>query len=101
MNSVSIAMATYNGKSYIGEQLASLANQSVAPAELIVTDDCSNDGTLDVIGHFAITAPFPVRIFKNERRIGHRENFMHAASLCTSDLIAFCDQDYIWDPKKL
>jgi glycosyltransferase involved in cell wall biosynthesis len=81
MSSVSVAMATYNGEAHIHEQLLSLANQSLAPVELVVADDCSGDRTLDIVREFARTAPFAVRIYENETRLGYRANFMRAASL--------------------
>ena len=101
MFSVSIAMATYNGSRYIREQLASLAAQSCLPTELVITDDCSNDGTLELASDFARAAPFPMRLYRNPTRLGYRANFMRAASLCNSDLIAFCDQDDVWYPHKI
>jgi glycosyltransferase involved in cell wall biosynthesis len=99
--SVSIALATYNGARYIREQLDDLTAQTHLPAELVVCDDGSTDGTLDIIEQFATTAPFPVRIHRNAERLGYRANFMKCAGLCTSDLIAFCDQDDRWQPQKL
>jgi glycosyltransferase involved in cell wall biosynthesis len=101
MTAVSIAMATYNGERHIRRQLDSLAAQTAVPSELVVTDDCSRDTTLEVIDVFAKTAPFPVRVYRNETRLGYRANFMRAASLCRSDLIAFCDQDDYWYPSKI
>jgi glycosyltransferase involved in cell wall biosynthesis len=98
---VSIAMATYNGSRYIGQQLQSLAKQSHAPAELVVTDDGSTDDTIQIVERFAATAPFPVRIQVNGTRLGYRTNFMRAAHLCECELIAFCDQDDVWYPDKL
>src|SRR5690349_6672659 len=71
---VSIAMATYNGARYIGEQLDDLARQTQPPAELVVSDDSSSDGTLAIVERFASKAPFPVRIHSNPRRLGYREN---------------------------
>jgi glycosyltransferase involved in cell wall biosynthesis len=97
----SIAMATYNGEKYIGEQLESLARQALLPFELVVTDDGSSDGTLDILTDFSESAPFPVRIFRNATRLGYEENFLKAASLCSGDVIAFCDQDDIWMERKL
>ncbi|MGI4748848.1 MAG: glycosyltransferase [Janthinobacterium lividum] len=94
-------MATCNGSEYILEQLDSLANQIVLPAELVVTDDASDDDTVSIVRRFATTATFPVRIYRNHERLGYRANFMKAASLCSSPLIAFCDQDDIWYPNKL
>jgi glycosyltransferase involved in cell wall biosynthesis len=101
MLSVSVAMATYNGEQHLRRQLASLAAQSYAPAELVVVDDGSDDETLSIITAFAKDSPFPVRVHRNETRLGYRGNFMRAANLCTSDLIAFCDQDDSWYPNKI
>lgn len=98
---ISIAMATYNGAKYISDQLETLARQSLLPAELVVTDDGSSDGTLSILEAFSAKAPFPVRVFRNSTRLGYDENFLNAASLCTGNLIAFCDQDDLWMEQKL
>ncbi|MBV8703630.1 MAG: glycosyltransferase [Acetobacteraceae bacterium] len=99
--SVSIAMATYNGTAFLKDQLASLAAQTRLPAELVITDDCSTDTTLELARDFARAAPFAVRVHQNPARLGYRANFMRAMSLCSGDLIAFCDQDDVWRPHKL
>ena len=83
-------MATYNGRQHIRRQLDSLAAQTLIPAELVITDDGSDDDTISVVEEFAKNAPFAVKVFRNEARLGYRKNFMRAASLCQSDLIAFC-----------
>lgn len=98
---ISIAMATYNGEKYIGEQLDTLARQTLLPFELVVTDDGSTDRTLDIVKAFSGSAPFPVRVFQNPTRFGYEENFLKAASLCRGDVIAFCDQDDVWMDRKL
>lgn len=98
---ISIAMATYNGARYLAEQLASFGRQTVLPFELVVTDDGSSDGTVDIISHFSRTAPFPVRLFRNEKNLGFADNFLKAASLCQGDWIAFSDQDDVWMDQKL
>ncbi|WP_075323129.1 glycosyltransferase [Acidithiobacillus albertensis] len=98
---ISIAMATYNGAQYIREQLDSLAAQTLLPCELVVTDDGSTDATLEIVRDFAREAPFPVRIYCNENRLGYADNFLYAASSCEGDLIAFCDQDDVWMMEKL
>ena len=51
--SVSVAMATFNDKKRVIEQLESLARQTLMPVELIVTDDGSSDKTSDFILGFA------------------------------------------------
>jgi glycosyltransferase involved in cell wall biosynthesis len=101
MTTISIAMATYNGEQFIREQLDSLAAQTYLPSELVITDDGSNDATLEIIANFSLTAPFPVHVHRNGSRLNYRANFMKCASLCSGELIAFCDQDDIWDQDKL
>jgi hypothetical protein len=98
---VSVAMATYRGERFILDQLNSIAAQTHLPDELVVTDDSPDSSTFDILRRFAETAPFPVRILKNETRLGYRGNFLKAMSLCRGDLIALCDQDDIWKREKI
>jgi glycosyltransferase involved in cell wall biosynthesis len=98
---ISVAMTTFNGARYLGEQLASLSSQTVKPLELVVCDDGSTDETVAILQSFSAGAPFTVRIFQNAERLGYQQNFMKAASLCKGSLIAFCDQDDIWNEDKL
>ncbi|HVE07478.1 MAG TPA: glycosyltransferase [Paraburkholderia sp.] len=98
---VSVALATCEGARYLAAQLASVAAQTWLPAELVVCDDCSSDDTVRLVEAFATEAPFPVRLVVNPKRLGYRANFMQAAQLCRSELIAFCDQDDVWDANKL
>jgi glycosyltransferase involved in cell wall biosynthesis len=100
-SSISIAMATFNGARYLGEQLSSLSSQTVKPLELVVCDDESTDETAAILQSFSGLAPFTVRIFQNVERLGYKQNFMKAASLCKGPVIAFCDQDDIWNDDKL
>lgn len=98
---ISIAMATYNGKKYLQEQLESFVAQKNLPHELVVCDDGSSDETLSIVSSFSEYAPFPVRIYKNPENLGYADNFLKAASLCKGDWIAFSDQDDVWLPEKL
>lgn len=99
--SISVAMATYNGRRYLPEQLASLVAQERRPDELVVCDDGSTDGTVELLGEFARTAPFRVRIHRNERNLGVLRNFEKALSLCEGDLVFMSDQDDVWLPDKI
>jgi glycosyltransferase involved in cell wall biosynthesis len=101
MKRISVAMATFDGERFLAEQLASLARQTVLPSELVVHDDGSSDGTLDVVAGFAGESPFPVRVERGERRLGFADAFLAAAGSCSGELIAFCDQDDVWLPEKL
>jgi glycosyltransferase involved in cell wall biosynthesis len=99
--SISIAMCTYNGEKYVREQLDSFVEQQRRPDELIVCDDASTDRTADIIRSFAAEAPFHVRVVVHPRNIGRMQNFSHAVSLCTRDIIFLSDQDDVWHVDKI
>jgi len=101
VRSISIVMATFNGAEFLRSQLDSLAFQTLLPIELIISDDHSTDETLQIATSFSKCAPFPVRIYENDSRVGYRANFMRAAALAKGELVAFCDQDDVWMPEKL
>jgi glycosyltransferase involved in cell wall biosynthesis len=99
--SISIALATYNGEAYLGDLLTSLVRQTYLPVELVVVDDASVDGTVATVEAFARDAPFAVRLVKKLENHGYVTTFLHAAQLCNSQLVAFCDQDDVWCVDKL
>ena len=45
---ISVCMASYNGKEYIQEQIETILANLSEEDELIISDDGSTDGTLDV-----------------------------------------------------
>lgn len=101
MTTISIALTTYNGEKFLPELLESLAKQTRLPDEIVITDDASADDTLSIVKKFSANAPFAVRFYRNPERLGWARNFVHAAQLCSSELIAFCDQDDVWLPTKI
>lgn len=98
---ISVAMATYNGAKHIIQQVDSLLRQTTPPDELVITDDCSSDATLDLVREHLAGSPCPVRIFQNDRRLGYGRNFLQAAMLCRNEYVAFCDQDDVWREDKI
>lgn len=96
---ISIAIATYNGKNYLRKQLDSLYNQELVPDEIVVSDDGSTDGTLEILKEYSDRYGLIYSI--NPGPHGVNNNFFRAISLCTKDYIAICDQDDIWLPNKL
>jgi len=98
---ISIAMASYNGAEYISEQLESFLRQTRLPDEVVITDDCSDDGTVKIIEEFAQSAPFDVRLYLNDHNLGYAGNFNKSLSLTTGDLVFLCDQDDVWFPEKI
>ena len=98
---ISVAMATYNGMSYIEEQLDSLRSQFQLPHEVVICDDASTDGTADFIDeyiekHFL----FGWKLYRNTENVGFKRNFLSAISKTDGDIIFLCDQDDIWYENK-
>lgn len=98
---VSIALCTYNGEDYLSEQLQSFLRQSQLPDELVVCDDCSQDGTAAIVEEFRSKAPFPVKFHLNEHNLGSTKNFERAIGFCSKDVVFFSDQDDVWDQRKI
>jgi len=95
---VSIALCTYNGQTYIKEQLDSLINQTYQNIEIIIVDDCSTDNTEQIcLSYNNIKLSF----YQNEINIGYTKNFEKAITLCNGDYICLCDQDDIWVSDKI
>lgn len=97
---ISIAMATYNGAKYIGEQLDSIIHQTYTNIEIVIVDDCSKDDTVAVIEQYQEQYPF-IYLHINEQNSGVTVTFEHAISKCTGEFIAISDQDDIWELNKL
>lgn len=98
---VSIVLAACNGARFLEAQLQSLKAQTRPPFELIIADDLSTDGTLDVARRSTSDCAFAVEIHRNPQRLGFRDNFLQAALRARGDFVAFCDQDDVWRPDKL
>jgi glycosyltransferase involved in cell wall biosynthesis len=98
---ISIALATFNGERYLRDQLDSLIAQTHLPLEIVVCDDGSDDATLSIIDDVASKSKVPIHVVLNSARLGWRENFTKAIGLCRGELVAFCDQDDVWLPRKL
>ena len=90
---VSVCMATYNGATYVGEQLRSILDELDDQDEVIVVDDASSDATVDVIN--ALDDP-RVRVHLQPRNRGYVRTFERAMGLATGDVVMLADQDDVW-----
>jgi glycosyltransferase involved in cell wall biosynthesis len=86
-------MATYNGSSYLSEQLDSILSQLHAEDELIISDDHSTDDTRSIIARYKDKR---VTQIMNTGKPGHVWNFGNAMAHATGEFIALSDQDDIW-----
>jgi glycosyltransferase involved in cell wall biosynthesis len=98
--SISVAMATCNGAPFIRQQIDSILAQDLPPAEIVVCDDCSTDGTAELLSD--LHAAGKIRYYPNAERLGVTGNFKRAVSLCRKgNWVALSDQDDVWQPDKL
>lgn len=98
---VSICIATYNQKSYIRQCIESALNQSAHfPWELLVGDDCSDDGTSDEISLILADRPTAFHI-RHQQRKGASANIQALFGLARGRYIAYLDGDDYWLPNKL
>jgi len=95
---VSVITPVYNGRRFLRGTLESVARQTMAPLEVIVVDDGSTDGSIDVLGGF--TPPFPVRVLQQANK-GQSAARNHGARVATGEFLAFLDQDDEWMPRHL
>lgn len=97
---VSVLLCTYNGAKYIREQLDSIRRQSYPLLEVLAFDDCSTDGTLDVLNAYAAEWPL-LKVQRNPQNFGFNRNFEQALRAGKGDVLAISDQDDIWLPEKI
>ena len=97
---VSIVMPAYNCEKYIGETIESILAQSYPHWELLVVDDASSDGTVDVVSEYSNRDP-RIRCRRLEVNSGAAVARNTAIELAEGEFIAFCDSDDLWMPQKL
>ena len=100
---VAILMCTYRGEQFLVEQLNSLEEQTHRNWVLVVSDDGSNDATLDILRQYQAKWPQGKMTIRNGPKQGFCNNFLSLA--CDPQIqalyFAFCDQDDVWLPEKL
>ncbi len=100
MRKYSVALCTYNGRKYVIEQLHSIINQSIKPTQIVVSDDGSTDGTVDIVKEYLSDKGINHIVTCNQLQRGVSNNFLNAMKLCTEDIIFTSDQDDYWMPQK-
>lgn len=106
---IAVAMCTYNGAEYIVEQLETMAAQTLLPAQIVVSDDGSTDGTIALLKQawerLQIRTPelthIELIVLVNAAPRGVTKNFEQAISATTKKWIVLADQDDIWFPSRL
>lgn len=94
---VGIVMIAYNVVKYIGQAIDSvLAQEPDFDYELFVGDDCSTDGTRELVLKYAAACPDRIHVALRERNLGMNPNFFATWNEARGDFIALLDADDYW-----
>lgn len=89
---LSICIPTYNGLPHIGRLLDSLTKCDSREFEVVISDDCSVDGTWEYLQTFS-QHESRVRVARNDLNLGMDRNFACSVKLATGEFIWLCGQD--------
>jgi glycosyltransferase involved in cell wall biosynthesis len=100
---VSIMMVTYNHAPYITQAIEGVLKQKTNfPIELVIGEDCSTDGTREIVFGYQKKYPDIIRVIASDKNVGALENSERTAKTCRGKYIAFCEGDDYWHhPGKL
>lgn len=94
---ISVIIPVYNGKKTINKTIESILNQTISDWELIIINDGSQDGTLEVVSNIRDSR---LKIFSypnSGQAISRNRGISHAVG----EFITFSDADDLWTPDKL
>lgn len=94
---LSVLCLTYNHAPFIAESLESFLAQRVNfDIEVVVADDCSTDGTVDIVERFRGRLGDRLRLLRTEVNLGVTRNFRRALAACRGRYVAMCEGDDHW-----
>jgi glycosyltransferase involved in cell wall biosynthesis len=100
---VSVMTLTYNHAPFISRCVeGALMQKTTFPYELVIGEDCSTDGTREIVLEYARKYPEMIRVITSESNVGVKESWRRSLSGCQGEYIALCEGDDYWiDPLKL
>jgi glycosyltransferase involved in cell wall biosynthesis len=98
---ISVVVPCYNCKETIDESITSILRQTLQPAEILLVDDASRDGTLDVLCSYASMHPDMVRVIELTENAGPGVARNAGWNAAKHPWIAFLDADDLWHSQKL
>ncbi len=92
--SASICIPTYNYRHYLSDALDSALDQDFADIEVVVVDNCSDDGTPDLMEEYC-RRDSRVVFHRNSRNLGMTANFNRSMELARGEYVKFLCADDI------
>ena len=99
-NLVSIITPVFNSERFLAETIESVLNQTYACFEMILVDDCSIDGSKEIIEKY-MSKDSRIKYFAHEKNQGAAAARNTALANAQGRYIAFLDSDDIWKDDKL
>lgn len=91
---VSALMACYNRKEYVEKAVESIEKQLSEEDELLISDDCSTDGTSEFID--ALSEKYKnIKVFHQSENLGVDKNMTFLFDNAKNDIFIICDSDDI------
>ena len=100
---VSVAMTTYNHAPYIAQAIEGVLKQKTNLSfELVIGEDCSTDGTREIVFEYQQRYPDVIRVITSNENVGMKENGRRVGEACRGKYLAYCEGDDYWHhPEKL
>ena len=90
---ISVCIATYNGGRFLKRQIESILPQLTPGDEIIISDDSSQDDTIQVIEELRDRR---IRLYQGQTFRSATYNFENALSYAKGQVVFLCDQDDEW-----
>lgn len=100
---VTLALISYNQAQFIAEAIAGALSQTYSPLEIIISDDCSLDGTYDIISKIlsTYTGPHTLVINRNPQNIGLIKHVDYVTSIAAGEIVVMAAGDDISKPNRV
>ncbi|HXK49687.1 MAG TPA: glycosyltransferase family 2 protein, partial [Clostridiales bacterium] len=96
---ISVIMSVYNSEQYLQESIDSILDQTFNDFEFIITDDCSTDGSFEIIKSYAMLDK-RIKYFRNSENIGLTKSLNLMLDIAKGKYIARMDSDDISMPDR-
>ncbi len=100
---VSVKMITYNHEPFIAQAIEGVLQQKTNfPFELVIGEDCSTDGTREIVFEYQKKHPDIIRVITSDSNVGMSKNGLRTTRGCQGKYLAYCEGDDFWQsPDKL
>ena len=99
-NVISVIIPAYNAEKYIGQTLESVLAQNCDELEILVIDDCSKDGTLEIVKKYSEQYP-QIKVIELTVNSGVAVARNTAIERATGRYVYFMDSDDLWERNKI